>query len=166
MLIYLIGFMGCGKTTAGKKLANHLGYTFVDLDKVIETNESMTVPELFAQKGESAFREIERYALHSTFKMTNTIVATGGGAPCFFDNIQQMNQHGITLYIDMSPKSLADRVRNSKTPRPLLQGKTDDELVAHISNLLEKRLPFYTQSNTASMASPFPSKPSCRPFRH
>jgi shikimate kinase len=146
MLIYLIGFMGCGKTTAGKKLAAHLDYNFIDLDKLIESNEGESVPEIFSNKGENAFRELERLALHTTFNLTDTIVATGGGAPCFFDNMEQMNQHGVTVYIDMEPKALAYRVKSSKTPRPLLQGKTDEQLVDHITGILNKRLPFYTQA--------------------
>jgi shikimate kinase len=146
MLIYLIGFMGCGKTTVGKKLAAHLDYNFIDLDKLIESNEGQSVPEIFSKKGESAFRELERLALHTTFNLTDTIVATGGGAPCFFDNIQQMNQHGATVYIEMDPKALANRVKFSKTPRPLLKGKTDEELVDHITQMLAKRAPFYNQA--------------------
>jgi shikimate kinase len=97
--------MGCGKTTAGKRLALKLGYEFVDLDHVIEAVEQRTIAEIFEQEGQNAFRLIEQRELHNTFNLKNTIVSTGGGAPCFFDNIEQMNKHGNTVYIQLTPKT-------------------------------------------------------------
>jgi len=138
--------MGAGKTTYGKRLARDIKYNFIDLDRKIEADCGMTIPEIFAQKGEEEFRKIEREAMMQTFGLENTIVATGGGTPCFFDNMQLLNQHGATLYIELSVKSLVWNLINSHTDRPLLHGKTYEELVEYIDTTLKKRLPFYTQA--------------------
>ena len=91
MLIYLIGYMGAGKTTYGKRLARDINYNFIDLDQKIEAEQGKTISEIFAEKGEDGFRQIEREAMIQTFGLENTIVATGGGTPCFFDNMQLLN---------------------------------------------------------------------------
>jgi shikimate kinase len=139
--------MGCGKTTAGKRLALKLGYEFVDLDHVIEAVEQRTIAEIFEQEGQNAFRLIEQRELHNTFNLKNTIVSTGGGAPCFFDNIEQMNKHGKTVYIQLTPKTLVDRLKSAKDERPLIKGKTNEELFAFIQNALVDREPFYTKAH-------------------
>lgn len=146
MLIYLIGYMGAGKTTYGKRLARDINYNFIDLDQKIEAEQGKTISEIFAEKGEDGFRQIERDAMMQTFGLENTIVATGGGTPCFFDNMQLLNQHGATLYIEMTPKALVWNLMNSHKDRPLLHDKTYEELVDYIDATLQKRLPFYTQA--------------------
>jgi shikimate kinase len=144
--VYLIGFMGCGKTSWGKKLAAGLGYNFIDLDHVLEAQVGSTIAEYFASHGEKAFRKLESEVLKQTEYPENVIVSTGGGLPCFFDNMDWMNNHGQTLYIQLSPKGLASRLENAKTPRPVLQGKKGDELVAFIEHKLAEREGFYLQA--------------------
>ncbi|RZA03799.1 MAG: shikimate kinase [Sphingobacteriaceae bacterium] len=146
MNIFLIGFMGCGKTTWGKKLAAHLGYEFIDLDHLLQDKVGSTIAEYFAAHGEDAFRKLESSLLKETDYPENTIVSTGGGLPCFFDNLQWMNTYGKTLYIKLSPKTLAERLENSKTIRPVLQGKKGDELVAFITEKLAEREDYYLQA--------------------
>ncbi|MEO7213803.1 shikimate kinase [Mucilaginibacter sp.] len=144
--VYLIGFMGCGKTSWGKKLAAGLGYNFIDLDHVLEAQVGMTIAEYFASHGEEAFRKLESEVLKQTEYPENVIVSTGGGLPCFFDHMDWMNAHGQTLYIQLSPKALASRLENAKTPRPVLQGKKGDELVEFIEHKLAEREGFYLQA--------------------
>nr|WP_294948511.1 shikimate kinase [uncultured Mucilaginibacter sp.] len=144
--VYLIGFMGCGKTSWGKKLAAGLGYNFIDLDHSLEAQVGCTIAEYFASHGEEAFRKLESKVLKTTEYPENVIVSTGGGLPCFFDNMDWMNSHGQTLYIQLSPKGLASRLENAKTPRPVLQGKKGDELVAFIEQKLAEREGFYLQA--------------------
>jgi shikimate kinase len=138
--------MGCGKSTAGRRLADKLNYSFVDLDAVIEKSEEQSIVDIFAEKGQEAFREIEKRSLHSTFNLKDTVVSTGGGAPCFFDNMEQMNQHGITVYIHLTPKALAKRLNQSKDKRPIIKGKTDEELFDFVEKALLEREQFYNKS--------------------
>ena len=144
--VYLIGFMGCGKTSWGKKLAAGLGYNFIDLDHTLEAQVGCTIAEYFASHGEEAFRKLESEVLKQTEYPENVIVSTGGGLPCFFDNMDWMNNHGQTLYIQLSPKGLASRLENAKTPRPVLQGKKGEELVEFIEHKLAERESFYLQA--------------------
>jgi shikimate kinase len=144
--IFLVGYMGSGKTTFGKKLANKLGRTFVDLDKLIESNEGKTIPQIFADKGEADFRELEKQTLLVTINMKNVVIATGGGTPCFFDNMETMNSSGITLYLKLSVAGLFNRLKNAKTERPLIKNLTEEELKAFIALNLAKREPFYIQA--------------------
>jgi shikimate kinase len=145
-LIFLIGFMGCGKTTWGKKLASSLGYEFIDLDHVLEAQIGITIPEYFSTHNEEEFRKLESEILKTTQYPTNTIVSTGGGLPCFFDHMEWMNNHGQTVYIQLSPKALASRLENPKTARPVLQGKKGDELIAFIEHKLAEREGYYLQA--------------------
>ncbi len=138
--------MGCGKTTWSKKLAAHLGYEFIDLDHVLQDKVGMTIAEYFATHGEDSFRKMESSILKETDYPENTVVSTGGGLPCFFDNLQWMNANGKTLYIKLSPKTLAERLENAKTERPILRGKHGDELVAFITEKLAEREGFYMQA--------------------
>ena len=145
-LIFLVGFMGCGKTTWGRKLAAGLDYHFIDLDHTLEAKVGSTVAEYFASHGEESFRKLESEILKNTDYPQNTVVSTGGGLPCFFDNMDWMNSHGQTLYIQLSPKALASRLENAKTLRPVLQGKKGDELVAFIEQKLSEREGFYLKA--------------------
>ncbi|MBE7179186.1 MAG: shikimate kinase, partial [Mucilaginibacter polytrichastri] len=110
MKVFLIGFMGSGKTTAGKKLAAHLNRPFIDLDHVFERRYGSTIEAYFALYGEDAFRRAESELLKTTAYPDDAIISTGGGAPCFFDNIEWMNSQGLTIYIELPVKVLADRL--------------------------------------------------------
>lgn len=146
MKIFFVGFMGCGKTTWGRKLANHLGYEFMDLDQVLEEKVGMTIAEYFLQYGQDAFRLLESSILKDTQYPENVVVSTGGGLPCFFDNMEWMSANGQTLYIKLSPKTLAGRLDKGKTTRPLIAGLHGDELVAFIAEKLAEREIFYEQA--------------------
>jgi shikimate kinase len=145
-LIFLIGFMGCGKTTLGRKLALRLGYEFMDLDHILEAQAGMSIAEYFSSFGEAAFRKLESDVLKLTQYPEHAVISTGGGLPCFFDNMEWMNAHGRSLYIQLSPKTLADRLANEKTKRPLLQDKHGDALIAFIEDKLTEREAFYKQA--------------------
>lgn len=146
MRIFLVGYMGCGKSTIGRKLAELLGISFVDLDKYIEERYFKSVPAIFAEEGEKGFREKERTALLEVSQFENVVVGTGGGAPCFFDNMEVMNDHGITVYISPDTDTLAMRLIKSKTERPLIAGKSRDELIRFIDEALIRRAPFYEKA--------------------
>mgnify|MGYP002597048398 CR=1 FL=1 len=144
--IILIGYMGSGKTTLGNALSKELGLPFFDLDWYIENRFCRTVSRLFAERGEEGFRHIEREMLHEVAEFENVVISTGGGAPCFFDNMDFMNRTGKTVFLDVHPDVLFRRLRVAKQQRPILQGKEDDELKAFIVQALEKRAPFYHQA--------------------
>ena len=146
MKIYLIGFMGCGKSTIGKLLARKLKLRFIDLDALIQERTYSTIPELFEKKGEAGFREQEKLALHQAIEMPDSVIATGGGAPCFFDNMERMNADGKTVYLKLSPTELAKRLANSKTVRPLIAGKSGEELETFIAEKLAERESWYSQA--------------------
>jgi shikimate kinase len=146
MRIYLIGYMGCGKSTLGKKLSKHLGLQFIDMDHYIEKRNCKTVPQLFEEFGEEGFRQRERKALEELAEFTDVVIATGGGAPCFFDNIDLMNRTGKTIYLNIHPKILASRLLKSKTERPLIKGKSREELIEFIDETLRKRNEFYKRA--------------------
>jgi shikimate kinase len=147
MRIYLIGYMGCGKSTLGRKLAKHAGLQFIDMDHYIEERNCKSVPQIFAEDGEAEFRKKERKALEELSAFSDVVIATGGGAPCFFDNVDLMNRTGKTIYLNIDPKILADRLMKSKTERPLIKGKSEEELVAFIDENLTKRNEFYLQAH-------------------
>jgi shikimate kinase len=145
--IFLIGFMGSGKTAMGKLLAKRHGLTFIDLDSYIENKYRRTVAQIFAENGESGFREIERNCLREVAEFEDVVIATGGGAPCFFDNMDFMNQCGETIYIHLTPEHLSERLSSSRAGvRPLLRDKTGEELQQYISETLQKREPYYLRA--------------------
>lgn len=146
MRIFLIGFMGSGKTTLGKRLAVHYQYQFIDLDKEIEAEIGMCIPQYFEKFGEAKFRDIESAILKQAEKWDNAIIATGGGAPCYFDNIDWMNAKGITVYLSLSPKALVKRLENGTDQRPVLQGLKGSQLEAFIAEKLAARDVFYKQA--------------------
>lgn len=147
MRIFLIGFMGSGKTTLGKAFARTMQLQFIDLDWYIEERFHKTVQELFAERGEEGFREIERRMLHEVGEFEDVIIAAGGGTPCFFDNIQYMNRVGKTVFLDVVPEVLFRRLKIAKSKRPLLAGKDDAGLMSFILSALEKRKAFYEQAD-------------------
>lgn len=138
--------MGAGKTTLGKAFAQKLQIPFIDLDWYIEERFHKTVGELFTERGEAGFRELERNMLHEVAEFEDVIISTGGGAPCFYDNMEFMNRVGQTVFLNVHPDVLFRRLRVAKQQRPILQGKEDEELKAFIIQTLEKRAPFYTQA--------------------
>ncbi len=137
--IFITGYMGSGKSTAGKKLASELGYEFIDLDHFIESEYNQTIPEIFASKGEKEFRSMENNALKKVLEKTDAVISCGGGTPCYFNNMELMNNNGITIYLKMSVDALVNRLVNAKEKRPLIQNKTEPELRAFIARQLEKR---------------------------
>lgn len=139
MKIFLIGFMGCGKTTMGRKLASYLEYDFIDLDKLIESKTGMSIPEYFALYGEEGFRTFERNTLQKEPFAEKTIISTGGGAPSSFDNMDWMNANGITVYMSLSPQVLAHRLENAKTERPLIKGLKGEDLINFVTLKLSER---------------------------
>jgi len=146
MRIYLIGYMGCGKSTLGRELAAGLGLLFVDLDKYIEKKYFRTVPKIFADEGEERFREKERVCLLEVSAFEDVVVATGGGAPCFFDNIDVMNRTGCCVFLDVEDEVLANRLLQSKSDRPLIRGKSVEELTSVIQKMMQERRPFYEKA--------------------
>ena len=144
--IILIGYMGAGKTTVGKALAKELGLAFYDLDWYIESRRRKTVAQLFAEVGEEGFRTIEHNMLHEVAEFEDVVVSCGGGTPCFFDNIDYMNRQGQVVYLRCHPDVLVEHLAMSKNERPLLKGKTPDELRRFIAAQLQRREPFYTKA--------------------
>lgn len=136
--------MGSGKSTVGRQLAAQLQYEFVDLDQLIEQQEQLTVSQLFAMQGESHFRQVEARHLRLLAAYENLVVATGGGCPCYLNNMDWMNTHGITVYLEAPVKLLADRLEKEKEKRPLLQGKSSEELYGFIQQLLRERMTYYS----------------------
>jgi len=157
MLLFLLGMMGSGKTTLGQQLARQLGYTFVDLDTYIEERTEKSIAELFEQQGQERFRELEREALETVVQeYRQAVVATGGGAPCFFDNMAFINQHGKSVFLDVPVEELAQRLLKSDLQvRPLLAGKTDTELKSFLSKTLAARRLFYDQATYKLAQSPY-----------
>lgn len=138
--------MGSGKTTFGKKLAKALNYSFVDTDKKIEETFNTTITELFEKLGEEKFRELESLFIQS-FVSQQTVLATGGGLPCFNNNIEALKEKGVVVFLDRPAKELANRLKNAKTNRPIIANKTDDELLSFIEKQLKERLPFYEKAH-------------------
>jgi shikimate kinase len=141
--IILIGYMGAGKTTVGKNLAKCMGRTFYDLDWYIEHRYHKRIPDIFVEYGEEGFREIERRMLHEAAEFEDVVLACGGGTPCFFDNMDYMNVTGTTVFLEASPATIVAHLKLSRTPRPLLTGKTGEELHSFILAQLAQRNPFY-----------------------
>jgi shikimate kinase len=138
--------MGCGKSTLGRRLSQYASLKFIDMDHYIEERNHKTIPQIFAEEGEVEFRKKEQKALAELSEFTNVIIATGGGAPCFFNNMELMNKTGKTIYMNIKPEILAGRLLKSKTERPLIKGKSQNELVAFINETLKKRDEFYRQA--------------------
>jgi len=144
--IYLIGMPSSGKSTLGRQLAHKLGYTFVDLDEMIVMDQGRSIPEIFSTEGESYFRDVESRLLKSIPINHQLLIATGGGAPCFFDNMDYIGQAGISVFVDVPVSELASRIRaHAKDDRPLLSGLSD--LEAELSRKREDRIKFYSRAD-------------------
>lgn len=144
--IILVGYMGSGKTTVGRQLAMALGLSFYDLDWYIEMRYHRTVAQLFAERGEEGFRELERNMLHEVAEFENVVLSCGGGTPCFFDNMDYINSMAETIFLKADPEVLAMHLRMGKVERPLIKGKTGEELVQYIQESLQHREPFYSKA--------------------
>jgi shikimate kinase len=146
--IFLIGYMGSGKSTIGKLLAEKLAYSFIDMDTHIEEKHFKTVSQIFAEKGETEFRLLEQQCLHEVSEFENVVISTGGGAPCFFDNMHYMNIHGLTIYLKFTSAELAKRLEASQAnKRPILANLKGKELREFIADALSKRELFYKQAS-------------------
>lgn len=144
--IFLIGYMGAGKTTLGKALARRMSLSYIDTDHFIENRYRKKVSEIFASEGEERFRDIEHRVLQEISEFEDIVVSTGGGLPCFNDHMTMMNQMGTTVFLDVSVEELAARLAVSKNVRPVLKDRSGDELVTFIKETLDRRLAFYEQA--------------------
>lgn len=165
---FLIGYMGCGKTTLGRAVAKATGIRFIDLDDYIEEREGCTIKEIFATRGEEAFRAIEREALTEVSRMPETLVACGGGTPCFGDNMDRLNSCGLTVFLDAPHHSLLSRLKEGRARRPLIASLTDGELDTFITEQMEWRLPHYSRAalrfDSSRLESPGQVAESVRQF--
>jgi shikimate kinase len=144
--IFLIGFMASGKTSKGKKIARKMEIPFIDLDRVIEEQEKQTITDIFETKGESYFRKLEAKILRQFPKDLKAVIAVGGGAPCFYDNIQYMNYLGTSVFLKRSKQRILGRLRQNKDKRPLVAKLNDQELKDFIEQRLANRNSFYEQA--------------------
>jgi len=145
---FLVGYMGSGKTTVGRIVAKRLGYSFVDLDAKIEEKYFKSVSSIFSEMGEDQFRIIEKKCLHEVSEFEQTIISTGGGTPCFFDNMNYMNSLGNTIYLKFTSEELAQRLELSAiNKRPLIQNLKAHELVQFINEGLKIREPYYSKAS-------------------
>lgn len=145
MIVFLIGFMGCGKSRKGKELASKLHWQFIDLDAEIERRVGMTINSYFEQHGEQAFRKLEAECLRQLSDTDNVVVATGGGVPCFENNMDWMNATGTTVYLKMSPEALVSRLAN-RQKRPLIKDLDDQELLIFVESKMAERALVYEQA--------------------
>lgn len=146
MRVFLVGYMGSGKTTLGRKLAYILQHEFIDLDEYIEEQEGKTISQIFEEDGEDYFRKLERVYLHRIIDREDVIVSTGGGTPCFFDNMDQMNEYGKTIYINMHPRALLPRLQSSHDTRPLLAGKDEQGMLDFVFKQIRNRDRYYNKA--------------------
>ena len=145
--IILMGYMGSGKTTVGRALAKDLNMPFYDLDWYIETRMRRTIKQIFDEKGEDGFRRIEHNMLHEVAEFENVVISCGGGTPCFYDNIDYMNSQAQVVYLKASPEVLYEHLQMGRRVRPLLLGKSPDEVRTFIVEQLAKREEFYSKAN-------------------
>jgi shikimate kinase len=147
MLITLIGMPASGKSTLGKSLAKKLNYQFLDLDNLIVKLQGKTISEIFAEKGEAYFRQAEREALQVALNQVDTVIATGGGAPCFFDNIELINQKSLSIYLKTDLPILTQRIQQDRRNlRPLYQSESEADLLQKLKNTWDTRHPFYEKA--------------------
>lgn len=144
--ILLIGYMGAGKTTIGKALSDEMNIPFYDLDWYIEARMHRNIKQLFEERGEEGFRKIEQAMLHEVAENENVIIACGGGTPCFFDNMDYMNRQGTTVYLKAIPEVLYAHLKMGKIIRPLLLGKTEEEIGQLIVRQVAERESYYLKA--------------------
>lgn len=146
MTIFIVGYMASGKTTFGKALARKTGMQHIDLDFYIEQRYHSTVREIFASKGEAEFRRIEAFVLHEVGELEDVIISCGGGTPCYGDNMDYMNSRGVTVCLNASDDIIADRIIQAGNKRPLMAGKSREEILETIGKHMAVRAPFYAKA--------------------
>ena len=147
MKIYLIGMMGSGKTKLGKKLAKAIAYNFIDVDAFIEEKEGKSIAALFQDIGEEKFRELEHHTIKALQELDNIVISTGGGLPCYHNNMALINNNGMSIYLKAEPALLKSRLINKKETRPLISRIPDEDLQKHLEDLLKKRKGFYEKAS-------------------
>ncbi len=147
--LFLVGYMGCGKSTLGRRLARRLGVDFADTDKLVEEREGASAVDVFRYEGEQRFREVEREVLEELIaRGGDLVVSTGGGLPVWRDNMARMNEAGTTVYLSRRPEQIAARLSEyGRQKRPRLRGLSDGELVAFMTRDMAERAPFYEQAS-------------------
>jgi shikimate kinase len=151
--VFLIGFMGSGKSTVGQLLAKETGWKFLDLDQYIENQQNKTIAQIFSIYGEETFRQKENEALKEIIHLKKVIIATGGGTPCYYNNMEIMNKNGLTIYLQLSPEELRKRLLPARNTRPLIAGKSDAELLAFIKEKVAERESFYQKAHAIADAT-------------
>ena len=144
--IYIVGYMGAGKTTAARRLAQRMGWEVVDTDALFEEKYKISVNDFFNKYDEPLYRKLESEVLKSTESLENVVISTGGGTACYFDNMEWMNQHGLTVFLRISQKAVVDRLLHAKRKRPLAEGKSEAELTEFVQQHYTSRLPYYEQA--------------------
>ena len=147
MKVFLLGFMGTGKTYWGRIWATQQNLRFFDLDTEIEKHTGLTIPQIFEQHGEDHFREQERERLHSFDKEDHFILSTGGGTPCFYNNMQWMNENGLTIYLETPLAVLKERLLKEKIHRPLIKQLDGQGIERFIETSIQKRKEYYQQAH-------------------
>ncbi len=147
MRIAFVGFMGAGKTSYGKKIAQLLNLDFIDLDTYIEQKHKSSISYIFELVGQDGFRKIENKILQEVLEKDNYVLSVGGGTPCFFDNMELLNDKTTTVFLKVSAEKLAERLKNRRGRRPLLQGLSDDEFKLFVQSELIQRNKFYNKAN-------------------
>jgi len=146
MLIFLLGYMGSGKTVIGQKLAEALHCRFLDMDEMIEISTGFSISDYFEKFGEAAFRKKEREILLNHLLDKDTVIATGGGTPCFEDNMELMNRHGITVFLDTPIETIMERLKGKIEHRPLLNNIPHEQLPEFIREHLRARRVYYDRA--------------------
>jgi len=146
MLIFLVGYMGCGKTTFGRELAKELGWQFADLDELIEERYKISIHDFFIKYNEESFRRIENMMLRELLTKHRMIISTGGGTPCFYNNMDLMKRYGVTIFLNTPVQVLVDRLINGKRKRPLIMGLGTTELTMKINQHLAQRITYYNMA--------------------
>ena len=144
--IYIVGYMGAGKTTSARRLAHRLGWEVVDTDALFEEKYKISVNDFFNKYDEPLYRKLESEVLKATESLDHVVVSTGGGTACYFDNMEWMNQHGLTVFLRISPQAAVDRVIHSRHKRPLVEGKSEEELTEFVNQHYASRMVFYEQA--------------------
>ena len=148
MRLYLIGYMGTGKSTLGRKIAKRTELPFLDTDKMVEETEGATVADIITFAGEEYFRKAERKALEQTAEMENVIVSTGGGLPIWGDNMEWIEEHGVSIYLKRAPEQILSRLSpHGRQKRPKFRGLNDEELLAFMHSHLAEREPVYARAS-------------------
>lgn len=147
--------MGAGKTTAARRLAQRMGWEVVDTDALFEEKYKISVNDFFNKYDEPLYRKLESEVLKATESLDHVVVSTGGGTACFFDNMDWMNQHGLTVFLSISPQAAVDRVIHSRHKRPLVEGKSEEELTEFVNQHYASRLPFYEQARITAKSEDF-----------